>query len=430
MKVLFVSGELTGSGLCQKLLKEGNEVKLYIHKPDWKQCYSGIVEKINDWMKHLDWVGKDGLIIFDDVIFGSEQDELRAQGYTVIGSSKGGDELELQRKLFHDVAESLNLNTLDSYDFETVADAINFLESAPDRWVLKQSSHLSFLNFIGTATDGSDIIEKLQQYQDRGIAPIHLQKYADGIEIGVARYFNGTDWVGPIEINHEHKKLKNGDVGSLTPEMGTVMWYTENEDLPLYKKTLSKFKPYLQQIAFHGDFDINFIVNENNLWPLEATPRFGAPSTQLQVALHHSPWSEFLESVGKGLPYNLEYKNGYGVVVSIVVDPFPYEPNRSFSEAQNDFTKKRILFSEALTPEEFNHIHFEEVSQDENGFYWSGNYGIVLHVTAHASTIAAAKDAAYTLIKKIHVDGMYYRTDIGERVAEIDLPTLKKWEWI
>jgi phosphoribosylamine--glycine ligase len=427
MKVLFVSGELTGSGLCQKLISEGNEVKLYIHKQDWGECYTGFCEKVVDWKTELDWVGKDGIIVFDDVIFGKEQDWLRELGYTVVGSSNGGDELERNRGLFQSIAESKGMNVLQSYDFKDAGAAIDFVTQRPQRWVLKQSSHLSYLNFIGVTSDGSDVLRVLGRYKDRNVSPVHLQEFASGVEIGVARYFNGTDWVGPIEINHEHKKLNDGDHGPLTPEMGTVIWYTDNEELPLYKKTLARFKPYLQRINFRGDFDINFIVNQDHIWPLEATPRFGAPSTQLQVELHKSPWADFLCAVGRGEAYALDYKKGYGVVVSVVVAPYPYEPSENSYETS---LPKRIHLHDTLSKEELESIHFEEVSRDKEGHYWSGNFGIVLHVTAHDESIAGAQDKAYAIINKIHIDGMYYRKDIGTRVHTQDIPQLERWGWI
>jgi len=427
MKILFVSGELTGSGLCQKLIREENDLRLYIHKSDWVDCYDGIAVKVTEWKDHLNWVGNDGIIIFDDVIFGEEQDQLREAGYTVVGSSKGGDLLENDRRLFHDIAESKGMTVLPSYNFTEATAAMEFVKKEPKRWVLKQSSHLSFLNFIGIANDGSDVLRVLERYHNRNISPVHLQEFAEGIEIGVARYFNGNDWVGPIEINHEHKKLNDGDHGPLTPEMGTVIWYTEDENLPLYKKTLAKFKPYLQRINFRGDFDINFIVNGNSLWPIEATPRFGAPSTQLQIELHKSPWSEFLKAVGDGQSYNLDYKKGYGVVVSAVVAPYPYEPSEN---SYNTSLPKKIIFSETFTEEDMEHVHFEEVSRDKDGYYWAGNYGIVLHVTAHADNLQTATENAYALLNKIHIDGMFYRKDIGTKVYENDIPTLKNWGWI
>ena len=56
---------------------------------------------------------------------------------------------------------------------------------------------------------------------------IVIQKKVEGVEIAVARFFNGSDWVGPIEINVEHKDLFNGNLGPKTGEMGTLLWYID-----------------------------------------------------------------------------------------------------------------------------------------------------------------------------------------------------------
>lgn len=108
-----------------------------------------------------------------------------------------------------------------------------------------------------------------------------MQKKVEGVEIGVARYFNGDDWVGPIEFNIEHKSLFNNDIGPLTGEMGTVMWYSDDENNKLFQKGLEKLKPFLKKIKFKGDIDINFIIKEDKIYPLEATARFGCPAIYL-----------------------------------------------------------------------------------------------------------------------------------------------------
>ncbi len=428
MKILFVSGELTGSGLCQKLISEGNHVKLFILRKHWKDCYSGIVEKTTDWKSELAWVGKDGLIIFDDVVFGEEQDTLRKSGYTVVGGSAGGDRLEIDREYFQIIAHSLGMNILPSYNFNDPEDAIDFIVHNPSRWVVKQSSHISSLNFVGTASDGSDAVRVLQRYKKRKISPVHIQRYVQGIEVGVARYFNGTDWVGPIEINHEHKKLHENDRGPLTPEMGTVLWYTDRE-IRLFSETLGKFKSHLQKIDFRGDFDINFIVNEEGAWPLEATPRFGAPSTQVHVALHKTPWVDFLSAVGGKGVCDLAYHSGYGVVISVAVPPFPYEPDADDMGSLSN-PQVEISIDATVSNEDMDNIHFEEVSKINGAYIWSGKFGLVFHVTAHADTISEAKTLAYTRLSKIKIPKMYYRTDIGDRVESTDIPQLKIWGWI
>lgn len=427
MRILFVSGELTGSALCQKLIAEGNEVKLFILRPAWKDCYTGLAEKTDDWEKELSWVGREGLIVFDDVAFGMKQDELRHNGFTVVGSSQGGDILEHDRAYFQEVLASYGIPNLNSYKFDTTEEAIRFVEHHPDRWVVKQTSHMSALNFVSSSKTGEDTLRVLRQYKKRGITPVHLQKYVEGIEVGVARYFNGTDWVGPIEINHEHKRLHEGDRGPLTPEMGTILWYTD-EQIRLFTETLGRLQPHLREINFRGDFDINFIVNEEGAWPLEATPRFGCPSTEIQIELHTSPWTDFLMHVGQGKPYPLTHHTGFGIAVSVVCAPFPYMDDARDTRILGK-EPKRITFPPHHEDGK-SFIHFEEISRDEKGYYWSGSYGLLFHVTAHADTIDEAQRRVYKRVEKIHGTGLYWRKDIGERVRTHDIPTLKKWGWL
>lgn len=434
MRILLVSGELIASPLCHRLMSEGHDFKLYIRDDARRDCLDGIIPKVENWKDELEWVGKDGLIIFDDLDYGQEQDDLRKQGYKVVGGSAGGDALELDRGILHKVLSDSDLPTLPSFDFESADEAIDHIKKNPDRWVVKQSSHIGMLNYVGELEDGKDAIDTLRGYKDKGITPVHIQKRAFGIEVGVARYFNGSDWVGPIEINHEHKHLCNEAIGPLTAEMGTVIWYSNNENLPLFAKTLGKLKDYLIKIDYRGDIDINCIVDKDTAWPLEATARFGSPSTALQCAMHKSPWGDFLMSVADGKNYNLEHEDGVGVVVAVALPPFPYPPNSVRAETQKS-NNEYLYFKEPLTLDEEWHVHLEEISKKQHldgseYLYWSGEFGYALYVTGVGKDIHEARDRAYKIINKIILPKKIYRTDIGIKFAEHDHATLKEWGWI
>ena len=131
MRILFVSGELIGSAICHELLRDGHEVKLYIDRDGWKDCLEGIVPKVNNWRAELDWVGKDGLVVFDDVGFGQEQDDLRKQGYRVVGGSEEADKLELNREYFHKVLDEHKVAVLPSHDFADSQSAIDYIKENP-----------------------------------------------------------------------------------------------------------------------------------------------------------------------------------------------------------------------------------------------------------------------------------------------------------
>jgi phosphoribosylamine---glycine ligase len=362
--VIIISKDGDIFDLAYRLLKEGNEVKIAIQEKDFAKVGSGFgLIKVKDWRKELSWIGKDGLIIFDQSGFGKEQDELRKAGYSVVGGSEGGDKLEFDRYHAQKIFKKYGMKTVPSRHFNSVNEAIEFVKKKKGRWVVKQNGHADkCFSYAGKMPDGSDVIDLLQNYKKfnrKECSSIDLQERVDGIELGVARYFNGEDWVGPIEMNIEHKKLFPGGLGPKTAEMGTLIWYDDNENNKLFNETLAKLRPYLWKINFRGDIDINCIVNEGGAIPLEATPRFGYPAIHAQSVLNISPWGEFLKALADGKHYDMKWRRGFGIVGLISLPPFPYQAVNNKYNPQG----LRISFCEKLTEDDWTHIHFSEVSQ-------------------------------------------------------------------
>ncbi len=435
MRVLFISGELIGSAVIHQLLKEGHDVKLYVEHPDRKNCLAGFVEQVSNWEKELDWVGKDGLIVFDDVNFADLPDRLRQAGYSVFGGNAASNKMELDRQHFQQLLADSGVKTLPSYDFATPDAAADFVKNNPDYWVLKQNTHISALNYVGQRSNGTDILDMLQYYKKENITSVHLQKRVVGVEIGVARYFNGEHWVGPIEINLEHKRFMNGDIGPLTAEMGTLMWYEDDEQQPLFQATLAKLTDHLIKIDYKGDIDIGCIVNAEGVWPLEATTRFGTPAAELQCELQISPWGEVLKAIADGKPYDLKYSTDYGIVVSIALPPFPFAPDLASGARVTTSTGVSLFFSEDFSPEDFSHIHFEEIAKaklpdGKEHYYHAGHHGYALYVTGKGSSVQAARTSAYARVNKISIPNMMYRTDIGLKFINEEQEKLRQWGWI
>ncbi len=440
MNILFVSEDLVAGNLAYILKKEGHSVKLYIKDKRRRKNFSGLVEKIPDWRKELDWVRKDGLIVFDSGSHGKTQESLRKQGYLVFGGCKLGDRIESDRTYGADVFSRFGMKTAPLCDFENSNSAVRFLKKRRGPWVLKQNvagTGLKSLNYVGMREDNRDMIDLFSHYQKRGFLKksksLTLQERIFGVEMGVGRFFNGKEWTGPIEINLEHKKFFPGDLGPSTSEMGTLAWYDENESNKLFSETLAKLKPYLRKIGFHGDAELNCIVNEKGAFPLEATMRFGSPIIHLQTEIHESPWGNFLQSVAKTKEYDLKWKKGYGIVVVVTVptsNPFPFSKNESYVSPEG----LNIYFDERLNKNDMKHVHFEDVSLKKKGgldqFYISDSRGYILYVTGIGKTVAEARTKVNSILKKIQIPKMFYRNDIGLKFLDRDQSRLKKWGYL
>ncbi len=433
MKILFISNDLIGGDVARLLKNEGHEVKLYIHEKDRRGNLDYMVEKVKNWKKELTWVGKDGLIVFDDTGYGKVQDQLRKKGYTVFGSSELGERLETDREFGHKIFIECGMKTVELKDFSNMEDAILYAQHNKKAWVIKQNGHASKgFNYVSHYDDSRDAISVLKNYlQNKAInqGTITLHERLVGVEIAVARCFNGTDWVGPIKLNVEHKKLFPQDLGPATGELGTLSWFDDDENNKLYVETLAKLKPFLQKVNFRGELDINCIVNESGAYPLEATARLGSPIVHLHSEIHASPWGELMYAVASGKSYNMKWKKGYGIVLLLAVPPFPYA-----KKMHDNFLYGVNVYFNDFTEEDFSHIHFEEVSlrpiDKEHIYYISDTRGYILYVTEMGKTVKEAQDKVYALAKRIIIPKMFYRHDIADKFVSESAKKLKEWGYL
>ena len=271
-KFLFVSFESLSGDLAWQIKKEGHEVKVYIEAEDDKDVYDGFLDKVQNWKEHIDWAD---VIVFDNVGFGSVVESLRQKGKLVVGGSKYTDMLEEDREFGQNEMKKAGMLTLSHWDFSSFDDAIDFIKSNPGRYVFKPfaaAPNQKGILFVGQEEDGKDLIEILEQNKiiwAKKIKRFQLQKRAVGVEIAVGAFFNGKDFIFPVNINFEHKKLFPGDLGPNVGEMGTLMyWSPPNE---IFTSTLLKMKDQLFKCGYVGYIDINCIANAKGIYPLEFT---------------------------------------------------------------------------------------------------------------------------------------------------------------
>ncbi|MEA3001291.1 MAG: phosphoribosylamine---glycine ligase [Sphingomonadales bacterium] len=428
MRFLGVTETCDLGALYLRLQAEGHEVRIAVTEPLAEGTLAGLVPRARAWRAELDWVrevGAEGIILFEAVSegFGALQDDLRRQGFNVIGGSAFGDRLENDRAFAQALLAQLGFPRGHIWEFSDGAAADAFLAANPGRYVLKFSGpdFESSDNYVGQLEDGADVRAMLRaKLPRRGAgATFILMRHIAGIEMGVGAYFDGRKFLRPACLDWEHKRFFAGDMGELTGEMGTVATYDRSG--AFFERTLAGLEPHLREAGHVGYVNLNTIVNEEGIWPLELTSRFGYPGFAVLDPIQKTSWARLLAMMASGSGHSFETVPGFSVGVLLTTPPFPY--SRKQVDAAVGLP---IFFSEPFDLADWRNVHFGEIGKHGDGYVTSGLYGWTMVVTGVAATIREAQRLAYRRLGRILVPDGRYRLDIGDRLTGGELERLER----
>jgi phosphoribosylamine--glycine ligase len=420
MRFLGIGDTCDLGALYMRLLADGHEVKVHVADPLAQGTMAGLVEHTSDWENELDWlkaVGDDGIILFENVARsrGELQDRLRHDGFHVIGGSAYGDRLENDRAFAQRVLARIGLQTAEVMEFSGLADAEDFLDRHPGRYVLKfnGTNFSSNENYVGRLADGADVraVLRAKFFERQGESfSFVLMQHIEGVEMGVGAYFNGERFIGEACLDWEHKRFFPGDLGELTGEMGTIATFDRSRKF--LDLTLRRMTPLLSANGYCGYINLNTIVNRSGIWPLEFTCRFGYPGFAVLSPLQQTRWAELFRAMAtrRGGATMLP---GFCAAIVLTTPPFPYE-----RDIVENAVGMPVMFDGELSERERDQLYYGEVGMVNGQLVTSGICGWTIVATAVSHSIEEARCKATALADKVIVANVRYRRDIGSRLID------------
>ncbi|GAC1330321.1 MAG: phosphoribosylamine--glycine ligase [Beijerinckiaceae bacterium] len=428
MRFLAIGDTCDLAALYLRLTAQGHEVRVFVSDAGCHDVLAGMVPRTPDWQGELDWVraaGPDGIILFENVSYnrGALQDQLRRDGYNVVGGSAYGDRLENDRAYAQAILADLGFPICRIHEFQSSKAGQDFVTRNPGRYVLKFNGpgFASADNYVGRLESGEDvkavIAARFRQFEG-ATASFVLMQHVSGIEMGVGAYFDGNRFLTPACLDWEHKRFFPGDLGELTGEMGTVATFDRTQ--LFFERTLQRMEPLLRSNGYCGYINLNTIVNDEGIWPLEFTCRFGCPGFAILEPLQETPWAALFKTMTARTGTEFKTKPGFSVGIVLTTRPFPYTRRR----VRDEPVGLPILFDGAITQTDRRHLHYGEVGLQDGKLVTAGLHGWSMVVTGIGSTVGAARTAAYRLADRVVIPNVRFRRDIGSRLEAEELARL------
>jgi phosphoribosylamine--glycine ligase len=357
---------------------------------------------------------------FDLVVIGPEAplvagvaDAVRKRRIPVFGPDKAAAALEGSKTFAKRIMAAADVPTgrsVHAATLEAVAAALDDL-GAPH--VVKADGLAAGKGVIVT-DDRDAALAHAKYYLQQG--EVLIEEYLAGPEVSLFFLADGHD-VLPLSPAQDYKRVGDGDAGPNTGGMGAyspLPWLDERFGseaafVDEVRRTIAV--PTVRALEaegtpFAGLLYCGLVITERGIRVIEFNARFGDPETQVVLPRLVTPLSSLLLAAATGglagLP-DPEFSPDAAVVVVLASEGYPEAP----------VTGRELTGVGAALPAGVTIAHAATARVGDRLLATGGR---VLGVVARAADFRAARDAAYTALGGIRLEGGHYRRDIAERV--------------
>jgi phosphoribosylamine--glycine ligase len=410
MKILVVGSGGREHALCWKIAQSPKISALYAAPGN-----PGIAQVAN-CMATTDYLAAAESLDADLTVVGPEiplaagiVDEFRARGRRIVGPTAAAARLESSKAFAKELMLRAGIPTA---RFATAAS----MEEAHD--ALLEFDLPLVIKADGLAAGKGVIIAKTHAEARGAIAQLMtigstlvIEEFLSGEEVSFIVLSDGTN-ILPLDPTQDHKTVNDGDTGPNTGGMGA---YCDGRILNTFQQEMvmaQVIRPAIAQmredgVPFTGFLYAGLMMTAQGPKVVEFNARLGDPETQALMYRMASDFVEPLFAAAHGAldETPLDWKAHPTVCVVLASSGYPGMVRTGDAIAGIDAVRQATVFHAGT-------------KLDRDVLTTAG--GRVLGVTAGGATLDLAIASAYDDVRRIHFDGMHYRTDIGRK-------GLKRW---
>jgi phosphoribosylamine---glycine ligase len=339
-------------------------------------------------------------------------DDLRKHKIAVFGPSYAAARLESSKIFAKELMGGYNIPTAGFRVFNNFKKAKEYIDLHDEPLVVKAYGLASGKGVViaNTREEAVDAAERMLVKKEFGPAGrrIIIEECLTGREASIMVVTDG-ETVLPLAPSQDHKRAYDGDTGPNTGGMGAfsptpVIGKNDLEEImeKIIRPTMAGLKN--EKIDYRGVLYAGIMMTEDGPKLLEYNVRFGDPETQAVLPRIKSDFAELLmnAATGKLDRTRIEWGDDVSVCVVLASEGYPgdYEKGKDISGIVEAMETQSIIFHAGT-------------KYDGERLVSSG--GRVMNVVGMGPDIKQASERAYRGVSKISFDGMWCRSDIGER---------------
>ena len=335
-------------------------------------------------------------------------------GLKCFGPTKRAAQLEGSKAFSKDFFARHNIPTAAYANFTEIDKAVAYIKVQGAPIVIKADGLAAGKGVILAETEGEAIaaVEDMlagNAFGDAGHRVV-IEEYLTGEEASIIVIADGKNYL-PMATSQDHKARDNGDTGPNTGGMGAY------SPAPVVTAEISErimrdvIEPTLKGMAAEGNPFTGFLYagvmidEQGDSKVLEYNVRFGDPETQPVMMRFQSDLVELIESALEGTldkaSIDWDQRSSMGVVMAAGGYPDSYKKGDVISGIPEETADSKVFHAGTATK--------------NDSLVTSG--GRVLCVVGLGDKVSDAQEVAYSIVKKIKWDNVYYRDDIGHRAV-------------
>ena len=344
-------------------------------------------------------------------------DAFRAAGLKIFGPTQGAAQLEGSKAFTKDFLARHKIPTAEYQNFTEVEPALAYVREKGAPIVIKADGLAAGKGVIVAMTlaEAEAAVNDMlagNAFGDAGHR-IVVEEFLDGEEASFIVMVDGKN-VLPMATSQDHKRVGDGDTGPNTGGMGAYSPAPVVTDEVHQRAMDLVIWPTVRGMAAEGNTYTGFLYaglmidKQGNPKVIEFNCRFGDPETQPIMLRLQSDLVELCLAACDGkldvTTSKWDERPSLGVVMAAGGYPADY---------RNGDVIHGLPLEEVADGKVF---HAGTKLREDDMVVTNG--GRVLCVTALGDTVAQAQQRAYELMKGIHWDGSFSRSDIGYRAIE------------